>query len=66
MGAYEHGAISAQSTNWITTVQMQGNYFWSSSTLSYITSNAWLVYLSYGFTYFNNAKTSTGQVACVR
>ena len=66
MGAYEHGAISAQSTNWITTAQMQGNYFWSSSTQSNLfTSYAWLVYLSLGLTY-GGGRTSPYQVACVR
>jgi len=64
MDAYNHGAISAQSTNWITTVQMQ-NWFWSSSTQSNVTSNAWIVYLSYGTT-DTTAKTNPGQVACVR
>jgi hypothetical protein len=55
MSAYEHGAISAASTNWITTAQMS-SYFWSSSTLSFNTSNAWVVGLSNGST-SNNDKT---------
>ena len=65
MDAYNHGAISAQSTNWITTAQMQGGYFWSSSTLSNGTSNAWVVYLSNGYT-DDDGRPGTGQVACVR
>jgi len=65
MDAYNHGAISAQSTNWITTAQMQANYFWSSSTRSNVTSDAWIVSLSYGSTSIS-AKTNTTQVACVR
>lgn len=65
MDAYEHGIMSAESANWITTAQMQGAFFWSSSTRSANTSSAWVVNLSNGGA-ANTFKTNTFQVACVR
>ena len=64
MSMYEHGIASLQSANFISQANMQ-NYFWSSSTLSYATTNAWTVGLAYGATYATN-KTAAYSVVCVR
>jgi len=41
------------------------NWFWSSSPLVGSSSNAWLVYFDYGFTYLNFV-SNTNYVRCVR
>jgi len=41
------------------------NNFWSATTLSYNTQNAWYTYLSYGSTYYI-AKTTSCDSRCVR
>jgi hypothetical protein len=65
MAAYEHGIYTAPNANWLTKAQMDANYFWSSSTVSYNTTNARIVGLSNGFTY-HYGKTDMYQVLCVR
>jgi hypothetical protein len=64
MDAYSHGIRSAGTTNWMTSAQMNAN-FWSGSSVSTNTYAAWIVYLSYGNTYGND-KTGTASVSCVR
>ena len=71
MDAYNHGIRSAASdkwtvpnSNWITEGNM-ANYFWSGSSVSFFTSNAWYVNLAFGGTY-DNGKNNTYQVVCVR
>jgi hypothetical protein len=64
MEAYTHGIRSAARTNWMTEGDM-GSWFWSGSSVSYDTVNAWIVYLAYGFT-TNFSKLGTFQVVCVR
>ena len=64
MEAYTHGIRSAATTNWITEGNMINN-FWSGSSVSPSTLNAWLVNLAFGYTY-NLNKTNSYQVVCVR
>ncbi len=64
MDAYNHVIRSAAHANWITEAAMN-SYFWSGSTVSDSTSNAWLVYLGYGYTLGLN-KTNSYGVVCVR
>ncbi|KKW31358.1 MAG: hypothetical protein UY74_C0016G0015 [Candidatus Kaiserbacteria bacterium GW2011_GWC2_52_8b] len=40
-------------------------YYWSATTVSYNTANAWNTYLSFGYTYYT-AKTNASYVRCVR
>jgi hypothetical protein len=65
MAAYEHGIYTAPNANWLTKAQMDANYFWTSSTQSATTINAWLVTLSFGNT-AGMAKTGIYQALCVR
>ena len=44
---------------------MPSNYFWSSSTYLYSTSDAWYVYFGYGYV-DSYSKTSGSDVRCVR
>jgi hypothetical protein len=64
MEAYTHGIGSAARTNWMTEANMNGA-FWSGSSVSNSTDDAWIVYLPYGSTgiYY---KYDSGQVVCVR
>jgi len=64
MSMYEHGITSLDSANFMTLANMR-NYFWSSSTGSYTTTYAWIVYLAYGYPN-TNGKTSATYVVCVR
>jgi hypothetical protein len=66
MSLYEHGIVSMVGSNFITLANMQNNYFWSSSTLSYDTIYAWFVYLASGDTNANYNKTNSLYVVCVR
>jgi hypothetical protein len=67
MEAYTHGIRSAARTNWMTEGDM-GNYFWSGSSVSSSSNNAWVVNLANGrtFTTYDNGKSFTIQVVCVR
>jgi hypothetical protein len=70
MEAYTHGIRSAASTNWMTEGDM-GSWFWSGSSVSYCTYDAWIVNLATGFTYYynyyySNYSSYTFQVVCVR
>ena len=65
MESYAHGVRSAASANWITQAQIGANYFWSGSSGSSPTVNAWYVFLALGLTNFND-KTNSYQVVCVR
>jgi hypothetical protein len=64
MEIYAHGVRSAASANWITEANMQNNYFWSGSSVSFSTDSAWYANLALG-SYVGN-KTDGFQVACVR
>jgi hypothetical protein len=64
MEAYTHGVISAASANWMTELNMNNN-FWSGSSLSMGTTNAWSVVLASGKS-GNYVKTTSYQVVCVR
>jgi hypothetical protein len=64
LNAYDHGIISAASNDWMTIANMR-NYFWSASSNSASTSDAWFVSLGYGYT-SNDDKSSNGAVVCVR
>ena len=63
MSQYEHGIISLASANFMTLANMQ-SYFWSSSTVSYSTTDAWYVNLALGYT-FGNGKTNPHYISCV-
>jgi hypothetical protein len=73
MDAYNHGIRSAASdrwatganNNWITEAAMF-SYFWSGSTVSNGTANAWLVNLGNGLTSNGNTKYISYGVVCVR
>jgi hypothetical protein len=73
MEAYTHGirsipsSYAAASTNWMTEANMNAN-FWSGSSVSNDTNNAWYVYLANGFSTngTNAVKVNTYQVVCVR
>jgi hypothetical protein len=65
MDAYSHGVRSAASANWITAANMAADYFWSASSVSNFTLNAWYVSLALGGTAVN-VKTNGSFVACVR
>jgi len=41
-------------------------YYWSGTTVSFNTANAWLTYLSLGYTYYGNKLTNPNYVRCVR
>jgi hypothetical protein len=62
--AYTHGIRSAARTNWMTEADMYSN-FWSGSSVSYSTGNAWDGYLANGNT-GNYYKSHTNRVVCVR
>jgi hypothetical protein len=64
MSLYEHGIVSLAGANFNTLANMR-NYYWSSSTLSATTTNAWFVNLAYGNS-TNYAKTGSYYVVCVR
>ena len=64
LGAHEHGIGKAATEHWITPTEM-GEWFWSSSTLSYDTTFAWNVNLALGYTTIN-FKTFAYYVVCVR
>ena len=65
MSQYEHGIVSLVSANFMTLVNMQ-NYFWSSSTNSTSTTNAWGVGLAGGTTDDYNTKAYSFCVSCVK
>lgn len=65
MEAHIHGIRSAARTNWLTDANMSA-FFWSGSSVSNVTSNAWSVYLVHGLTTNNSKTTTTNQVVCVR
>jgi hypothetical protein len=65
MDAYNHGIRSAAHDNWITEAAMANDYFWSASSLSDGTDNAWYVNLAYGVTNGYD-KGNPNQVVCVR
>ncbi len=46
-------------------ISSAGNYYWSATTLSFYTHNAWTTYLNNGYTY-NYTKTNGRRVRCVR
>ena len=62
--ASDHGIITAARANWMTPANMQA-YFWSASSYSDNTNNAWIVYLRYGNTAGNSTNDSSA-VVCVR
>ncbi len=64
MEAYTHGIRSAARTNWMTEANMN-NGFWSGSSMSLGTTNAWYVNLANGSTSLN-LKGTPNQVVCVR
>ena len=64
MESYARGVRSAASANWMTEANM-ASYFWSGSSVSKLTDNAWLVYLAEGYA-LNGLKTNPYQVMCVR
>ena len=49
MSLYEHGIVSLAGASFMTLANMR-NYYWSSSTASSSTTNAWSVYLANGYT----------------
>jgi hypothetical protein len=68
MDGYNHGFRSAESTNWITEAAILDTsaYFWSGSTVSNVTSQAFVVFMASGYT-FNSVKSdATRRVVCVR
>ena len=65
MEAYAHSVRSAASANWITEVQMAANNFWSASSVSTYSSDAWKVYLP-GAAFSQSDKWDPYQVVCVR
>ena len=64
MNAYEHGITSAASTDWMTLANMR-TYFWSASSHSLSTFNAWIVNLANGSPNYN-PKGTTNVVVCVQ
>ena len=64
MSLYEHGIAAMVGTNFMSLANMT-NYFWSSSTTSTSTTNAWRVYLAAGHTDYG-PKTFTYSVSCVK
>jgi hypothetical protein len=64
MEAYTHGIRSAASTNWMTEANINSN-FWSGSSVSHNTLNAWFVLLASGISNYDY-KYATYQVVCVR
>ena len=67
MAAYEHGIYDLDDSITATGANNLGNFdagFWSSSTLSNVTANAWYVNLAYGVT-LNTSKSSSLSVLCV-
>jgi hypothetical protein len=65
MEAYTHGIRTVPNTSWISFEDMTNGPFWSGSSHSYETGEAWYVYLSYGGGVVDG-KFYTGQVVCVR
>lgn len=70
MEAYAHGIRSVPSSlgstnNWISESIVSSNYFWSSSSTSWTSTNAWKVHLAKGAV-TENAKTSSLAIVCVR
>jgi hypothetical protein len=65
MDAYSHGIRSAGTTNWLTSAEMN-NYFWSASSVSDDTNDAWVVYLSNGYSGGNVKTSTTHDLVCVR
>lgn len=63
--SYNHGIRSAASSQWISESNMATNNFWSASSVSDTTVNAWYVFLAYGYT-DTSVKTGYYFVACVR
>jgi hypothetical protein len=70
MNAYAHGIVSAARANWMTlggedrtNMEM---WFWSTSSYSGNTNNAWFVNLGYRFTSFTSKSTNVVGVVCVR
>ncbi len=63
--AYAHRITSAASRNWMTLQNIQHHYFWSASSSSANTSNAWFVDLGNGYTHSFN-KSNNYAVVCVR
>ena len=63
--AYTHGLVSANSPNWLTLSDLQTDSFWSASSFSGSSNNAWYVLLGYGGTSIT-AKTEALPVVCVR
>lgn len=64
MQAYLHGIRSVASAEWMSEATLN-NYFWSGTSVSNGTANAWSTVLSDGRT-FSGAKTGLRQVTCVR
>ncbi len=65
MALYAHGMVSLAGANFITLANMQ-NYFWSASSISNSTLNAWYIDLAGGDIYYNNGKTNTYRIICIR
>ena len=61
---YEHGIVSLNSANFATLANLR-SYYWSSSSASASTANAWTVYLTNGTT-TNFDKTSVRYAVCIR
>ena len=65
MEASTHGVRSAASTNWITATNIGGD-FWSGSSVSNATRNAWTVNLGTGASSGGTEKSQPARVVCVR
>jgi hypothetical protein len=63
MVAYSHGIKGLENAKYITDVDQ---FFWSASSLSTLTSRAWVVHLGNGSVSNHLAKTGTSYVTCVR
>lgn len=63
--AYAHQISDAASGNWISVEEMKRDYFWSASSYSNGTDNAWVVNLGGGYT-SNSSEFYYSAVVCVR
>jgi hypothetical protein len=65
IAAYYHGMLTAAASEWISAETMSANDFWSVSTDSNNTSEAWIVNLASGNA-STKGKDETRSVVCVR
>ena len=64
MQLYNDGLVSLASSNYMTLATMT-YFFWTSTTESIATTNAWIVDLANGYSLNTNTKTNTNYVLCV-